>query len=71
MVKIFSYLAIKQNKEIWNQVAQLMVNPELTVKTLQLLIIGKSFSILIQDYQCIMIIFKMYLLKSILKLKII
>ena len=43
MVKIFSYLAIKQNMEIWNQVAQLMVNPELTVKTLQLLIIGKSF----------------------------
>lgn len=43
MVKIFSYLAIKQNNEIWNQVAQLMINPELTIKTLQLLIIGKSF----------------------------
>ena len=37
MVKIFSYLAIKQNKEIWNQVAQLMVNPELTVKNITII----------------------------------
>lgn len=43
MIKIFTYQAINQNSDVWNQVAQTFVPPEFTIETLQVLIVLKSY----------------------------
>lgn len=43
MIKLFSYQAIKQNSDIWNQVAQTFIPPQFTIETLQMLIVLKSY----------------------------